>query len=224
MRRLEHIVRFVVIGAMPPIIGLLAGWWGAIAILPERGWMLGACTGLAAGLMLDILFLRRAVERAHSASLWIWAAVYLFCSVGTFGFFMGVPAFNMLLGVPCGLLLGGRLAYASAPPEVVRRQAKQASAFTTGVLAIACAASAALALADPYTAANLEGMLGLGFEVTRPMIVALIVVGGAALLGAQWALTGGVVRWAHARLPRRGISPTDGSGRLTTSEPHGVHG
>ena len=116
------------------------------------------------------------------------------------------------------------MAHAGAAPEDVRRQAKQASAFTTGVLAVACTASATLALVDPYTAANLEGMLGLGFEVTRPMIVALIIVGGAVLLGMQWTLTGGVVHWAHARLPRRGTSPTDGSGRVTTSEPHGVHG
>lgn len=224
MRYVERLLLAIVIGAMPPIIGLLAGWWGAIAILPERNWMLGACTGLAAGLTLDIFFLRRAAERAHSAGLWIWAAVYLTYSVGTLGFFMGVPAFNLLLGIPAGLLIGGRLAHAGAAPEDARRQAKQASAFTTGVLAVACTASATLALADPYTAANLEGMLGLGFEVTRPMIVALIIVGGAVLLGAQWALTGGVVRWTYARFPRRGTSPTDGSGRLTTSEPHGVHG
>lgn len=203
MSRLEHIVRFVVIGAMPPIIGLLAGWWGTFAVLPERGVIVGAITGLMAGLALDAVLLRRAMERAHSAPLWIWGSVYLFYSVGTFGFFMGVPVFNLLLGVAAGLLLGGRLARTGASAEAVQRLATLASAFTTGVLALACIASAAIALADPYTAANLEGMLGLGFEVTQPMIVALIVVGGAALLGAEWVLTGGVVRWAHAHFAGR---------------------
>jgi hypothetical protein len=210
MRRLEHIVRIVVIGAVPPIVGLLAGLWGTFAVLPERGVMIGSLTGLAAGLILDAVFLRRAMEQAHAASLWIWAAVYLFYSVGTFGFFMGVPVFNLLLGIPAGVLIGGRLAHAGAAPEEVRQQARQASAFTTGVLAIACIASATLALADPSTAANLEGMLGLGFEVTQLMIMALIIVGGAVLLGAQWALTGSTVRWTQSRLagnePRRAAS------------------
>ncbi len=57
-----------------------------------------------------------------------------------------------------------------------------------------------LALTDPYTAGNLEGMLGLGFQVTQPMVLGLILVGGSMLLAAQWWLTGAVVRSAHSRL------------------------
>jgi hypothetical protein len=60
--------------------------------------------------------------------------------------------------------------------------------FTTGVMGFICAASAYLALRDPTTAANLEGMLRLQFDVTQGMIIALIVVGGTALLGLHWWL------------------------------------
>jgi hypothetical protein len=45
-------------------------------------------------------------------------------------------------------------------------------------------------------------MLGLGFEVTRGMIVALIIVGGAALLAACWGLTMAAVRWTFRTLSR----------------------
>ena len=68
-----------------------------------------------------------------------------------------------------------------------------------GAVAPVCVASAVIALASPSTAADLEGMLALPFEVTTPMVVGLIVVGGAALLAAQYWVTG-----FAARLTRRG--------------------
>ncbi len=70
------------------------------------------------------------------------------------------------------------------------------------MLAIACIASATIALLDPYTAGNLEGMLGLSFDVTTSMIVALIIIGGAGLLAVQWVLTGAAVRRSHMQLSR----------------------
>ncbi|MCX6071740.1 MAG: hypothetical protein NTU91_12940, partial [Chloroflexi bacterium] len=89
-----------------------------------------------------------------------------------------------------------------ATGDQVRQAARRASAFTMAVLAIACIASATIALLDPYTAGNLEGMLGLPFEVTTGMIVALIVIGGVGLLVFEWVLTGAAVRWSHAHLTR----------------------
>lgn len=53
------------------------------------------------------------------------------------------------------------------------------------MLAAFCAAAAWLALRDPTTAANLEGMLGLGFTVSTGTIWGLILIGGAGLLAAQ---------------------------------------
>ena len=70
-------------------------------------------------------------------------------------------------------------------------------------LAILCVASAVLALASPSTTADLEGMLAVPFEGTTPKVVGLIVVGGAALLTAQYWVTGCAARFA-ARLTRRG--------------------
>lgn len=200
MEFVERWVLALVIGAVPPAVGLLAGWWGTFSFLPEGGVAIASGTGFAAGLLIDALYLRRWIRRAQDAPLWVWCAVYLLYSVGALGFFMGVPALNLLLALPAGVLLGGRLARQRASSDPVRRTARGASAFTTAVLAAACVASAALALSDRYTASNLEGMLGLRFEVTQRMIVALIVAGGAALLAAQWWLTSAVVRWAHAKL------------------------
>jgi hypothetical protein len=200
VRRVERWVMALVVGAVPPMIGLLAGWWGTFAFLPERGVAIAGATGLAAGLLLDALYLGRWIRRAQDAPMWFWGAGYVIYSIGAFGFFMGVPAFNLLLALPAGFLLGGRLARQHAPRDQAQRTARSASAFTTAVLAAACAASAWLALSDPFTAGNLEGMLGLGFQVTRPMVLGLILLGGSALLAAEWWLTGAVVQWAHSKL------------------------
>jgi len=192
------------IGAIAPVVGLLVGWWGTAAVLPERGVMIAALCGLAAGLVLDGILLRWAMARADDAPVWLWGAVYIFYAVGAFGFLMGVPVLVVAPGLPAGILVGGRLARQGATDDQARRVARHASAFTTAVLAVACLASATIALLDPYTAGNLEGMLGPPFEVTTPMIVALIVLGGAGLLAIQWVLTGAAVRWSHARLSRAG--------------------
>jgi hypothetical protein len=202
MKAMERGVMAMVIGCIPPIVGLLASWWGTASVLPERGVMVAALGGVAVGLVIDALFLRRAMARADSAPYWLWAAVYIFYAVGAFGFLMGVPVLVVLPGLPAGMLIGGRLARQGATAEQARRAARHASAFTTAVTFLACAASATIALIDPFTAGSLEGMLGLAFEVTTPMIVALILVGGAALLAIQWMLTGAAVRWSHARLSR----------------------
>ncbi len=190
----------LVIGAVPPMVGLLAGWWGTFRFLPERGVARVTAAGIAAGLLIDGLYLGRWIRRAQDATMWGWCASYIAYSVAVFGFFMGVPAMNVLLAIPAGILLGGRLARRHAVSDQVRRSARAASAFTTAVLAAACAASAMLALDDPYTAGNLEAMLGLGFRVTRPMVLGLILIRGTTLLATQWLLTGAVVRWAHSRL------------------------
>ena len=203
VKLVERWMMALAIGALPPMVGLLAGWWGTFAFLPDGGVAIAGIAGFVAGLLLDVRYLGQWMRRAQDSPIWIWCAVYLIYSIGVFGFFMGVPAFNLLLAMPAGVLLGGRLARERAVGDQVMRSARGASAFTTAVLAAACAASAVLALNDPYTAANLEGMLRLGFHVTRPMVLGLILVGGSALLAAQWGLTASVVRWAHSRLAAR---------------------
>ena len=53
------------------------------------------------------------------------------------------------------------------------------------VLLIICLSSAFIAITDPYTGANLQGMLNLSFEVTKPNILGVIIIEGALLLFIQ---------------------------------------
>jgi hypothetical protein len=201
MRFIEKALTGIALGSLPPLAGFIAGWWGAYAFLPERSIPPAALSGFIAGLLVDLVFLGRWVSRAYTFRWRVWIAVYIFYTVGLFGFFMGVPVFNLALVIPAGCFIGARLARQGAGWEQVRRTAHKACLFTTGVLAVVCALSAVLAWFDPYTGANLEGMFHLPFEVSRAMLAGLIGGGGVTLLLLGWGLTAQAVRLAY-RLTR----------------------
>lgn len=200
IRELEKLILALILGLIAPILGLLAFWWVALPLLPEKWIPFAALAGLILGIDVDLIFLKRWVRNAYQFSIKLWMAIHLFYTVGIFGMFMGVPVVNALLSIPAGFVVGGRLtagnAYVSGVPQASRRTAW----FTTIILFLICVSSATLALLDPSTGANLQGMFGLGFEVTQGMIVGLILVGGLLLLAFNWALTALTVRFSYTFL------------------------
>jgi hypothetical protein len=203
IRKFEKAILALILGLIAPLIGLFVFWWGSLSLLPEDQIPLASAAGLCLGLIVDAFLLKHWVRAAHHLDDRLWAAIYLFYSVCVFGFSMGVPVLNALLALPAGFVRGGRLVEKGAGTDQVRREAHRTALFTSLVLALACLASAALALLDPYTAANLEGMFSLDFAVTQGMILALIAVGGLALLVFGWGLTVASVRFSHTLLQRQ---------------------
>jgi hypothetical protein len=200
MTKIEKVLISVTLGAIFPIFGFLAVWWSTFALLPERLILPATSIGFLIGILVDAFCLRRWRDGAYTIRLRTWMAVHLFYSICMFGFFMGVPVFNVLLSVPAGLYVGARLARLRADPDEAKRMIRKTRAFTTGVLALLCAASAAIALAHPYTSLELERMLGLRFDVTRLMLVGVITIGGLALLALHWVITGKIIRRTYASL------------------------
>ena len=195
--RLEKIAFAVVIAPLAPIAGLLGFWWTSYVFSPEKWIPFYAIAGFLLGMGADIFILKQFLPRTNKLSLGFWAVVFLFCSVGLFGFFMGVPVFNALLAIPAGFVIGARLASENAERAQVRKLTQAATWFTTGILFLVCIASAFFALISPSTPHDLQGMLGLGFEVTQTMVVGLIVIGGTLLLMFNAALTLGAIRLTH---------------------------
>jgi hypothetical protein len=186
--KLEYLGIGLILGPVAPLVGLLGMWWVAYLLLPEKWIFLGALSGLLFGIFVDLLYLKHQINTAHRLDSKLWGAIYLFYSICVFGFFMGVPVFNLGLALPTGFIIGARLASHNAVPARVKTVARQTAFFTTIIMFGICLASALLALTDPYTAANLEGMLGLCFQLTQTMIVGIILVGGLMLLILQWCL------------------------------------
>ena len=202
--KLERFALGAILAPVAPLAGLLVGWWTAYALLLEKWIPFATLTGLLAGILVDVFLLKQLLDRRQS---WLfWMAVFLFYSMGTFGFSMGVPVLNAALAIPAGFVAGSRLAADNVNRLHVRRTARRTAWFTSGVLALVCAASASIALASPSTASDLQGMLGLGFEVTQEMIIALILVGGAALLALCWGLSVAAVRLTYHFLQQQGMN------------------
>jgi hypothetical protein len=188
-RSIENTAIGIVFGAIPIIACFLAGWWLSIPLVPETRILPCALAGMLIGMLVDGFFLKNWVRRAYSMQTWVWMAVYVFYAIGMFGFFMGVPVFHVALAIPAGFFVGRWLAYSGADTARMHRTARRAAVFTTSVLGLVCISSASFALASFSTASDLQGMLGLPFQVTPGMIVALILIGGAALLALGWWLT-----------------------------------
>ena len=201
--KLELLGLGLILGPIAPLLGLLSLWWSAYALLPEKWIALSALSGLLLGLLVDLIFLTRWINQAGQFGFKFWIALYLFYSMGVFGFFMGVPVFNALLAIPAGFVVAGKLAAETANRQRVQRSARLTAGFTTGILVVICLASAVIALSDPYTSANLEGMFGLNFEITQGMLIALIAIGGAILLACNWLLTASTVWFSNMVLHRK---------------------
>jgi hypothetical protein len=188
--KLERFLFGLILAPLMPIAGFLAAWWASFSLLPEKWIPVGAIAGLFLGVLADIFLLKKLIDRACQLTPIFWVAVFLFYTVGIFGFFMGVPVFNALLALPAGFVAAAKMAQQkAADPGRVRQAAKRTAWFTTGVLFFVCAASAFIALLSSSTASDLRGMLGLGFDVTQGMILGLIFVGGLGLLAVNWVLT-----------------------------------
>jgi hypothetical protein len=197
MNKLEKLFSALLIGPILPISGFLAGWWSLSQ--NANNYIIGAAAfgGLGLGLLADAIFLRRWVTGIYHAQPTLLMAIYLFYSICVFGFFMGVPVFNIALALPAGIFIGARLAHLGLDAEEDKKAVLRANSLILLVMAFICAASAFLALRDPTTAANLEGMLRLPFKVTRPMILVLILVGGSTLLLLQWLLGTKAIQWGR---------------------------
>jgi hypothetical protein len=196
LARIERLFLSVIIGLILPVLLGLAGWWGSIPFVNEDRILFYAMGGFLAGVTLDLVFLSRWTRKAYNASILWPGAVYLFYSVGVFGFFMGVPVFNLLLGPIWGYYMGMRLRAANAEKPAVAKAAHRSALFTSGVFALACIAAFVIAFLDPSLVANIQGMFGLAEPLDRSLILSLSVVGGAVLVLVEYLLTRAAVKFA----------------------------
>jgi hypothetical protein len=190
-RAFDKLFGTVVFGFMLLVLPFCAGWWisyllgsGSEAIL-----VAGIILGILVGIALNLLLLKKTVTRMYLMPTWVMTGLLALYSVGIFGFFMGVPVFNVLAGILSGIYVGRQAKALGYDAAHFSARIKKAQAISLLLLLMACAASATLALSDSHTAANLQGMLSLNFAVTTPLLTGIILIGGAMLLAAQFLLT-----------------------------------
>jgi hypothetical protein len=193
----ERLFLQIIIGLVAPVLFLLIGWWGSIPFVPEESIKYFALGGLLTGLFIDILFLRRWVRKAYTLPVAWFVLIYLFYSVCLLGFFMGVPLLNLVMGPLGGYYVGLCLRHQNQDKEAVNRSAKRTALFAAAVMAVICAASWTIAYLDTSLAANIQGLFHLEHTLERGTILGLAIPAGIVLVGLEYLLARGFVKFAR---------------------------
>ena len=194
---MERLFLMVMIGLVFPILLGLVGWWGSLPFVPERTIAYFALGGFMLGVLVDLVFLRYWTRNALRKPL-IWPImVYIFYSAGMLGFFMGVPAFNAVMGPIGGYYMGMRLRAKNSDKDAVEKTARQTGFFAALIFAAACAASLVIAWLDPSLEANISGMFALSEPISKSAILMLSGAACAGLVVLEYAVTRAVVKFAR---------------------------
>lgn len=180
-----------------PITCFLAFWWGSLPLTKdERTIKIAALSGLFAGLAAGAYALKTCRTNIYELPRWGMVLIYLYYNICVLGFFMGVPFFNIFPGLLAGWYSAERLLQLKPSRDRIDLELRSVPKFTSIVMAGVCALSATVALADKYTAGFINKILGLSFELTRPMLVIPVIAGGILLAAFQYWLTKWVMKTA----------------------------
>ena len=190
MSKLEKFVMIVVFGSVVPIGLFEAGWWISVLAFHEDTIWMGALIGLTAGLLIDLLFLRKWLFNVYIIPNTIAILIYVFYLIGLLGFFMGFPVFSIFAGIMAGVYQGRKMLHFKAGTEEAEYRINKTCWLTMVGMAATCMGTTLVAFKDVKdTAGNLEGMFRLSFEVTPLMILGITVIGGLGLIISQFWLT-----------------------------------
>jgi len=202
MNRLDKWISVLVLGLIAPVALMLLFWWGSVLLIGDSGAVpYLALGGVLIGAVLDFTLLRRFVFRLFDLSILKLFAIALFYSVMIYGFFMGFPVFNALVGIACAYVAARGGALQSADIQTMRQKARIVNGFSFILLLLICIGTAVLALREATIEAQVQHMLGFPFQITRGMIWAIILAGGALLLACQYEIS----KWIFRRFERKAL-------------------
>lgn len=140
--------------------------------------------GMCAGIIIDILFLKKIFAVFYNNN-YLSFSIYLLYMMGIFGFFMGVPIFNTIPGVFAGFYVGRKTKINNINYNDYKKSLLKTNIFTSITLFFFMIASSLIALTDKYSGSNIKGMLNLKFEINKFEILIIIIIGGLFLLLLQ---------------------------------------
>lgn len=201
MKHFDKLFSAVVLGTIAPVTLMLTLWWGSIPFLKERSQtiLFLALSGFILGVLLDCTLLRRFLYRLFELPLSALVTIEIFYSIMVYGFFMGFPVFNIFVGISGGYAAAKHSVLLRTPMVEAVRSTGRINRFSAVLLLLFCTCSAVLALRESTICSQVKGMLNLPFPVTMPMIWALILTGGSALLLLQYLLIKNLSRRIIAR-------------------------
>ena len=182
-----------------PIVLFLSVWWISVPFVDDRHIFIWAVAGVVLGILIDLMIYRHWLAVNYRQHPVVMLIISLFYSIGMFGFFMGVPVFNVILGAFAGVYAARKSMIDRMDASCTKLAINRTAAATTAVLGLVCIASAYFALSDPYTSANIGGMLGLVNDPSRLTLWLIIIVGGLLLLIVQYLIVLSSALWTLRR-------------------------
>ena len=175
--------------AFPLLLGLIsvAVWFYADGAEFHALYYLAA--GFSAGLMVDLLCLKKWVRNRYTLPLSFMVLLFGIYNLMFYGFFMGFPVFNVFWGFVAGWYIAKRIDFQQIDGKAAQQLLNRTTVFTLLTMVLICTASGYLALSGPTVAGEVSSMLGLASAMSRTALVLLVVVGGFGLLVLQAVLT-----------------------------------
>ena len=189
MDKTDRIFFNFLFGFVLPLFGFEAAvWFAFVNGAAEKTIFHSALLGFSVGLVVSLLIRFILKPDIYKFPIWILILVYIFYNICIFGFFMGVPVFNLATGALAGYYWSKRISNRNELNNS-RRDIRRISIFTASVTGLVCLSSAIIALLSKSTTEDLKGMFHLNFDITRPLLVSLIIIGGSMLVALQYYLT-----------------------------------
>jgi hypothetical protein len=196
VRQFDKIFFGLIIGGFFPLLLFLLGllvWFGIDG--NEDHALVYVSTGVLAGIVIDLLFVKGWLKNMYEIPAWFAATIYLFYNIAVYGMFMGFPVFHAFAGIIAGYYYGRRIKWKNVPEVQYPGYIKKVSLFTTIIMTVVCISSGIIGLTGNGAGSEVRHMLHLGFEITRPMLWAIVLTGGSVLILIQYILTQFVMRW-----------------------------
>ena len=170
----------------PVLTVTLLFWWTGY-LFNLTGQLPGiVLSGFILGLIVCLLSIKGWLNKAYQHNTVLLIILYLFYMTGIFGFFMGVPVFNIIPGILAAIYFSRKTILLNNKADNYKNIINIIQLIMAAGLLFISTASAFIALSDAYTGENIKGMLGLSFDVTSEMIWFIIITGGLALLITQY--------------------------------------
>jgi hypothetical protein len=199
MKKTERILIALFLSVACPASLFFLFWWaaGAVAIyqllpISERWIAIAGFAGLGAGVILDILFVRKWAHGFYFFKTTFLISIYLFWSVIAVSLFMGLPFLNLALGAFAGLYIGRRHYQMAADSDDFDRAARNTGLFTALVTGMEALLIGLLALREEFVAEILGSLAGLSRSAARGP-------GGIAMMTGLTIILMGIQFWCTRR-------------------------
>jgi len=183
MKNLEKIISGLIIGSIFPLsLGLITLSIWFMFDKSESRPLIYLIFGVLIGGLIDLKFIKSWINNRFNLPTWIIALIYIVYNIFVFGFFMGFPVFNVLLGLLAGYYYANRICSNKIEPAKHLKLINKLSFFTGIIMTLVCISSGFLAIYHNGAAGMIQDLLGLPFEVTRSMLWMIVVIGGLVLV------------------------------------------